>query len=173
MATKILYIHGGADLYGASRVVLRIVTRLDKKVFEPYVILPYEGPLAEALRAEGVPTVIMKSLSVISRRVFHSWRIIPFLCMIPLSAIALLRFIKQHNIALVHTNTGIIVSAGLAAKLAGVPHIWHVHDSFHDFRKLWKFYSKYILWSSDKVICVSSAIAKQFDGEAEKVGSGQ
>jgi len=169
MATKILYIHGGADLYGASRVVLRIVRRLDKKVFDPCVILPYEGPLADALRAEGVHTVIMKSLSVISRRIFHSWRIIPFLFMIPLSVIALWRFMKRENIALVHTNTGIIVSAGLAARLAGIPHIWHVHDSFHEFRRLWKLYSKYILWSSDKVVCVSTAIAKQFDDDEEKV----
>jgi len=169
MARRILYIHNGCDLYGASRSLLRLVTRLDRAKFVPFVILPLEGPLAGALRKEGVHVTVMRSLSVISRSVFHSWRIIPFLLTIPVSVAVLAIFMKKTDIRLVHTNVGSVVSAGLAAKLAGVRHVWHLRDSFHDFGRLWKLYSRYVLWSSDKVICVSKAISAQFRDTRGKV----
>ncbi len=169
MSKKILYIHNGSDFYGASRSLLRLVTRIDRSKYEPLVILPSNGPLADALRAKGIPLYIMKSLSVISRHVFYSWRIVPFLLMIPFSVILLTRFIKKNKIDLVHTNLGTVVSTGLAARLAGVPHVWHVRDSFHEFSILWNLYSRHILWSSDKVVCVSTVIAKQFRDDKGKV----
>ena len=169
MINRILYIHNGSDLYGASRSLLRLVSRLDKARFEPLVILPSQGPLAEALRVNGVRVTIMRSLAVISRTVFHSWKILTFLFMVPLSAAVLVKFIRQNKIDLVHTNLGTVVSTGLAAKLARVPHIWHIRDSFHEYGSLWKLYSKYILWFSDKVICVSTPIAKQFHNDGGKV----
>ena len=169
MRKRILYIHNGSDFYGASRSLLRLVTRLDRTRYEPLVMLPSDGPLFDALQRHSVQVVVMKSLAVISRRRFQSWKVIPFLLLIPISVMALWQFIRRNHIDLVHTNTGSIVSAGLAAKLAGAPHIWHVRDSFHDFRNLWGIFSKYILWSSDRVVCVSNAIARQFRGMKGKV----
>jgi glycosyltransferase involved in cell wall biosynthesis len=56
----------------------------------------------------------------------------------------------------------VIPGPALAAKLAGVPHVWHVRDSFLEFRSLWRFYRKYITGLSDRVVTVSGAIAEQF-----------
>ena len=72
---RILYVHNGSDLYGASRSLLRLVTRLDRRRFDPHVLLPSDGPLAVALAAEGVPVTVMSSLSVMTRPVMRWWRL--------------------------------------------------------------------------------------------------
>lgn len=168
-AKRILYVHNGSDLYGASRSLLRLVARLDRKKFEPHVILPEVGPLCRALRLAGVPYTIQPSLAVISRKVLGSWRMLPFLGRVPASVLVLVRFIRRQRIDLVHTNVATVLTSGAAARLAGVPHVWHVRDSFEEFGRLWKAYSRYLLWSSAMVVCVSAAIARQFSRASAKV----
>ena len=159
---KILLVNNSADIYGASRSLLRLARRLRERGHEPLVLLPAPGPLGERLRASGVRTIIFPSLRVITRPVFASWRILPWLVGFLPSAIALSRLIKRENIDVVHTNTGVIVSSALAARLAGCPHVWHIRDWFQEFGPLWKPYSRYILANADRVLCVSEAIAGQF-----------
>lgn len=168
-APTILYIHGASDLYGASRSLLRLVTRIDRRRFNPCVVLPDDGPLVGALKRSGVPVIIMPSLSVVTRHVFHSLRLLQFLLRLPLSVLALASLIRRERVSIVHSNVGVAVSAGAAAKLAGVPHIWHVRDSFREFGVLWKGYARYILWSSVRVVCVSHAVAAQFQPGSPKV----
>jgi len=41
---RILYVAGGADMCGASRSLLRLVSLLDRRRFDPQVLLPYSLP---------------------------------------------------------------------------------------------------------------------------------
>lgn len=159
---KVLLVNNSADIYGASRSLLRLAYRLRELGHEPLVLLPELGPLDERLRDSGVRTVIFPSLRVITRPVLSSWRILPWLAGFLTSAIALARLVKRENIDVVHTNTGVIVSSALAARLARRPHVWHIRDWFQEFGPLWKPYSRYILANADRVLCVSRAIAGQF-----------
>lgn len=161
-AVRVLYVHNTADLYGASRSLLRLLSALDRTRFEPLVCLPAEGPLAGRVRKLRVPVFIFPALSVIERNVFLSWRLPFFLLSAPLSVLGLWRLIKRERIDLVHTNVGVILSSGPAALLARVPHVWHLRDWFQEFRWLWPVYSAWMLWISDCVIAVSEAIAGQF-----------
>src|SRR5262245_52051368 len=161
-STRILYVHHNADLYGASRSLVRLLKHLDRKRFLPLVVLSEDGPLRPAIEALGIKVIIHDNLSVIRRPAFRFWRIILFVLQIPISVFFLWRLIRRHQIDLVHTNSGIIISPGVAAKLAGVPHIWHIRDWFQEFKAVWSVYSRYIVWSSRKVIAVSEAIAQQF-----------
>ncbi|MGO8702009.1 MAG: glycosyltransferase [Limisphaerales bacterium] len=154
--------NNGADIYGASRCLIRLLKALDRTRYTPLVVLPEDGPLRERIEALGVEVVLHPRLSVITRRVFRSWRILIFFVEFPFSVFFLWRLIRRRKIDLVHTNTGVMVSPGLAAKLAGVSHLWHVRDWFQEFRAIWKPYSSYILWSSDAVIAISNAVAGQF-----------
>jgi glycosyltransferase involved in cell wall biosynthesis len=158
---RILYVHHNADTYGASRSLLRLLGKLRRDRFEPIVVLSEDGPLRPLLEALQVE-VIVHPVSVITRPIFRSWRIVLFLANFPLSVLYIHRLIRRKSISLVHTNTGVLVSAGLAAKMAGVPHLWHIRDWFQEFRAFWLLYSKYILWSSRRVIAVSAAMARQF-----------
>jgi glycosyltransferase involved in cell wall biosynthesis len=167
MRPRILYVHNSADIYGASRSLVRLLRTLDRSRFEPLALLPAEGPLAEQLRAMAVPVTVFPQLSVITREVFHSWRLPFFALNIPLSALAMWRILKREKIALVHTNTGVILSPGPAAWLAGVPHVWHIRDWFQEFKSFWRFYETWMRRFSTRIIAVSGAIAGQFSDRAK------
>jgi glycosyltransferase involved in cell wall biosynthesis len=159
---RVLYIHNNADLYGASRMLLRWLKHLDRRQLEVLVMLPENGPLKELIEAEGVEVILHRRLSIITRPVFHSWRIILFGLNFPVSVISLWRLMRRRGIDAVYTNTGVIVSPALAAWLAGVPHIWHIREWFQEFRKWWPAYAWYIRTFSRRIITVSNAIAGQF-----------
>lgn len=159
---KILLINNSADIYGASRSLLRLACRLQQLGHDPLVLLPAPGPLDGRLHAAGIRTVISPSLRVITRPVLSSWRLVPWLAGFLPSTLQLAHLIKQEQVDIAHTNTGVIVSSALAARFAGCPHVWHIRDWFQEFGPLWKPYSRYILANADRVLCVSKAIAGQF-----------
>lgn len=159
---KILLVNNSADIYGASRSLLRLACKLREKGHEPVVLLPEDGPLAGRLRAADIRIETFPALRVITRPVLSSWRIIPWLVGLFPSALRLANLIKREHFDIVHTNTGVIVSSGLAAKIARRPHVWHVRDWFQEFGPLWNPYSRYILWSANRILCVSRPIASQF-----------
>ena len=159
---KILFVNNSADFYGASRSLFRLCARLDRSRFLPTVLLPCDGPLRPMLEASGIETLIFPGLRVITRPVLRSAKLLPWLLGFVPSAAALAKIARKKNFALIHTNTGVISNSALAARFAGIPHIWHIRDWFQEFGPLWKPYSRYILALSDKVPCVSGAIAAQF-----------
>lgn len=136
--------------------------------FLPTVVLPEEGPLKERIVELKVEVIVDPWLSVIDRSVFRSMRLVRFFFGFPISVFRLWRLIRSRRIELVHTNTGVMPSPALAAWFAGVPHLWHVRDSFLEFRALWKLYRLYITRLSEKVLAVSNPIAAQF-GRASNV----
>ena len=166
-ARRVLYLHNSADIYGASRSLVRLLGVLDRKKFEPLALLPSEGPLAEQLRALPVRVIIFPALSVIDRAVFKSWRLPFFLLGIPRSVLGLRAILRRERIDLVHTNTGVILSPGPAARLAGVPHVWHIRDWFQEFAGFWRFYEKWMRAFSTRIVAVSGPIAGQFTDRAK------
>jgi glycosyltransferase involved in cell wall biosynthesis len=116
----------------------------------------------------NVEVIVFRALSVIERPIFHSWQLPFFILNVPLSALRLRRILRREKIALVHTNTGVIVSSGLAAALAGVPHVWHIRDWFEEFKNSWRFYEAWMRAFSTRIIAVSEPVAAQFR-DREKV----
>jgi glycosyltransferase involved in cell wall biosynthesis len=164
---KVLLVNNSADVYGASRCLLRFVRNLDRQKFEPIVLIPGRGPLEGALAEAGVETILFPHLSTITRDVFHSWRLPPFLLRIPLSILRLRRLIRRERIDLVHTNTGVMLAPGPAAFLAGVPNVWHIRDYFQEFHTFWPLYAAYIRLFSRRILAVSTPVAEQFPRAAE------
>ena len=56
---RILYLHAGAEMYGADKVLLELIKRLDQTEFEAHVILPNDGVLVEALRQAGAKVEVI------------------------------------------------------------------------------------------------------------------
>jgi glycosyltransferase involved in cell wall biosynthesis len=164
---RILYVHNSADLYGASRSLIRLLQSLDRSRFQATVILPEDGPLKTAIENLGVRVLVDSSLAIVSR--YSSW-IMVIGYRFPISVRRLCKFIRKENIDLVHTNTGVILGPGLAAKMTGIPHIWHMRESFRATRpRLWEIYSVYIRMVSDKILAVSNAVAAQFSDRRKVV----
>ena len=161
---RILFVHSGSDLYGASRSLLRLSSRLTSDGFAVKAVLPHEGPLVSALQEKGVSVVIQKNLPVIERQSVESFTAILYLLSnVFFSIFDLSKILMQFKPHLIHTMTSVILSSGLAAKIAGIPHVWHIRESFGEFGKLWKYHQKYVLWLSSKVVCVSTPVAEQFE----------
>jgi len=152
-----------SDLYGASRCLLRLVVPLRRDGFDPVVVVPDQGPLVTELTRAGIHVVIMSSLPVVRRRVLKSWRLVPFLLSVLPSVVQFYLLIRRCQVDLVHTNTGVIFTSPIAARLAGVAHVWHVREVFADeFGFMWRLYRVLILRLSDRVLCVSQPVARQF-----------
>jgi glycosyltransferase involved in cell wall biosynthesis len=160
---KILFIHSGVDLYGASRSLLRLSTRLVKDGHEVYAVLPSNGQLCPELQKEGVHVIIQKGLMTIVRE--EHKRTIQFIRLIfryIATIIQLLVIIKPLNPDIIHTMTAVIPSPAIAAKILRKTHIWHIRESFSEFPTLWKFYQQYIYTFSDRIISVSTPVSEQF-----------
>lgn len=166
---KICFIHHNADLYGSSRSLWRLSRRLVRDGHSVVVVMPVEGPLYVALQDDGVECIVCRSIALIDRYQIRSWRgrfSFLFTCLI--SPFVLAAVIRRVRPDVVHTNVSVILTSGLAARLVGCPHIMHVRESYDDFRWLWKLYRRVILSGSDRVVCISRAVAQQFP-ESKKI----
>ncbi len=160
---RILFVHSPADLYGASRSLLRMASRLASEGHCVCVLLPGEGLLVPCLRNAGVQVILDPGLAFVSRQEFRQWRhtiLFPF--RVIHSCARTVRFARQFRPDLVHTNTALLLPGGIVARLLGVPHLWHVREVFSEFAGFWRFYQWFLFAFSDRILCVSQAAARQF-----------
>lgn len=115
---KICYLsESSGDWGGASRVLFTNLKMLDKERFEPWVLLPGEGPIIEDLDAWGVSWRLWRGFTEPG----DPWRYLKAL-------FGFGRFLRHHRFAIVHANHAYWRPAEiLAAKLIGVPVITHYH----------------------------------------------
>lgn len=128
---NILVVHNNNDLYGGDKVLLELLSRLDRARFVPFVVLPTDtrhiNRFSPELERLGIEYRFLP-LGVLRRRYFKPWRLPRFAFEVLAGTRALLRLIKEKNIALVHTNTNTILAGPIAARIARLPHIWSIHE---------------------------------------------
>jgi len=159
----ILYVHSSADLYGSDRCLLDVVKNLDRDRFRPVVILPYRGILSEEIERAGVK-VIHQDPWVLRKVIFRAKKFKGYFMNLPSYVKGIMKIIKEEKVSLVHSNTGVVLGGALAAKLCGLPHVWHLREFFSDFPFLWYFYSHFMGIMSGKIVCISDAVASQLPG---------
>ncbi|MBK1712487.1 hypothetical protein CKO43_06795 [Rubrivivax gelatinosus] len=124
---KLLFVHAGAELYGADRILLELVGGLLQAGHECRVVLPGDGPLRPAL--EGVGAVVgLHNLGVLRRRYFTPAGLLNRALRLKRAVAFISGLIRDHGIEVVHTNTTAVFAGALAARRCGVPHVWHVHE---------------------------------------------
>jgi glycosyltransferase involved in cell wall biosynthesis len=78
-------------------------------------------------------------------------------------AVALRSLLRRREVALVHSNTSVVLGGAAAAGLASIPHVWQVREIYASFARLWPPYRR-LLGTASALPCVSEATAAQFDG---------
>jgi glycosyltransferase involved in cell wall biosynthesis len=73
------------------------------------------------------------------------------------------RLCRARDVALVHTNTSVTLGGAAAARLAGIPHVWHVREIYAGFDRWFPAYRRLLL-TADALPCVSRATCEQFGG---------
>jgi glycosyltransferase involved in cell wall biosynthesis len=140
---------------------------LDPKRYTPLVVLPEaEGPLAGDLARLGVE-VIARPLAVVRRGELSALGLTSLSARLAADSAALVRLIRQRQVALVHSNTSVVLSGAPAAAAARVPHVWHVREIYAQWGRLFPWHRR-LLASADALPCVSVATSLQFGG-AERV----
>lgn len=160
---NVLLVHNVADVYGASRSLLRWATRLVQEGHRVRVVLPAEGVLSQRLQAVGAVLILDQHLPVLHRnRLRHPGAILALGLDYRRSRHRAGRLLKEDPPDLVHTNTcTILPSWGRAACAVGIPHITHIRESFHDFGPLWRIFQWILGRCSDRLVAVSAAMAEQ------------
>jgi glycosyltransferase involved in cell wall biosynthesis len=162
-----LFFDHTAAMSGGEIALLNLVCHLDLKKIKPVVVLGAEGPLAEQLRPIVETHVLPLSPRVTGQRKDN----LGIRTLFRLADIAtvwvyvrrLVRFIRAHDIDLVHTNSlKADIIGGFAGLLSSRPVIWHVRDRIEDdylpqavawtFRLLCRLVPSYVITNSSATL---------------------
>jgi glycosyltransferase involved in cell wall biosynthesis len=163
---NIVFFDHTSKISGGEIALLNLVKTLDKSRYKPIVILCAEGPLVESLRNANIEThVLPLDVEVLETRK-DSLGMSSILQLRKASSILnyigkLSTFLRKLDADLVHANSlkSDIIGA-FAAKLAGVPVIWHVRDRIADDylpRKVVRLFRWMCAYVPDHVIAISEA----------------
>ena len=154
---KILITHSSNDNYGASKVLINIIDIFIKKGFEIYLFLPCKGPLNnnDILKKTNLKII---NLGVFRKKYFTFFGLINRLYFVIKSSIYTKKFIKKNQIDLVYINTSTIISPSIAAKFAGIPSIYHVHEIPKSSSIYAKFITVFLNNFARNIICVSKSV---------------
>jgi len=168
---NILVVHNNNDFYGAEKVLLELLSRLDRSRFVPIVVLPTDtrhinrlSPELEKLNIE----CCFIPLGVLRRKYFKLQKLPRFGFEVLAGVRQLVRLIRKRNIALVHTNTNTILASPLAARLTRVPHIWSIHELMVEPATVRSALHYMIPRFSTRVVTVSQAVREHMLKDAAK-----
>src|SRR6266850_4185413 len=160
---KILFYNHTGQASGAERLLTMILGRLHRDNFEPIVVCPESGALAEMVADLRVPVETVKGLEArFTWRVDHLARY----CKSFLQVMGHLRSkVSSIEPDLIHANS---IRAGLVATAATfgleTPVVWHLHDLMprHPLSTLIRIFAS--LSKRTRMIAVSDAVARNFRG---------
>lgn len=167
---RVLFVDHQADLKGGGeRDMVDLVDGLGAFPVEVHAALPAEGPLAQALRARGVEVHLVgmgEDLRRVSRwdLARRPWVGLRHAGAAGLAAVRLARLARRLRVDVVHSHSmKAHVLAAPAARVAGVPHVWHAKDILED-GWLRRAFTAMAGATAARVVCISHAVARPFAG---------
>ena len=159
---NILYLHAGAELYGADIVLLELLKNINKNKYNPYVVLPCNGPLVDKLRENNINVEII-NYPILRRKYFNLIGMINYIKDYIKYSNKLKQICKREKINIIHTNTTAVLEGVYLKKKLSLPHIWHIHEIIVKPRFIHKFLSFMVSKFSDEVVTVSKAVKGHLD----------
>lgn len=153
---KVLYLHAGAEMYGADKILLEIVTGIDKNKFIPLVVLPEHGVLEEALQSSGI-TVQVLNYPILRRKFFTPLGLIRYIYNYFKYGRRLSKIVRKEQIDLIHVNTAAVLEGIYIKTVTKVPILWHIHEIILSPELVYKVTSYLIGKFANKIITVSKA----------------
>ena len=139
---RVLYLTHYAELYGANRSLLDLVTGSSRMgAVEPFVVLAADGPMAAALQRAGIGHAVVPFVPWMHKQVYSGRAHHRLLQRIRNRRAAherdrvneeasqrIIATAKEHRAQVVHTNSSVIGIGGPIARRLGVPHVWHIRE---------------------------------------------
>jgi len=124
---KICFLSHSSELNGAELNLIQIIEGIDRQKFSPSLVVPRRGLLSEEANRLGIEVKIIPAKWWLTEKE-RAWKQpIARLWNIP-SVRALTHWIRKEKIDLVFTNSCASFNGALAAKKAGVLHVWYIHE---------------------------------------------
>jgi hypothetical protein len=123
---RVLVAHPSADTYGSDRQMVESLYGLQAAGWHVTVALPEPGPLVELLPG---PDLDLAPFPVLRKALLRPGALLRLLARLPLDLARLVRRIRAAAPDVVYVNTVTIPWWTLAARLAGVPALVHVHEA--------------------------------------------
>lgn len=155
---KILYLHAGAEMYGADKVLLELIKGLDKKEFEAHVILPNDGILVQALEEVGASVRVL-DYPILRRKYFNPKGIFDYFASYNRFSKQIAAYAREQGINLVHNNTTAVLEGIYLKRKLRLPLIWHVHEIIVKPKLISDFINFLMGRYADKIVTVSEAVA--------------
>lgn len=155
---RILYLHAGAEMYGADKVLLELIKGLDSKEFEAHVILPNDGVLVEALRQVGAKVSVL-DYPILRRKYFNPKGIADYIRSYNFYAKQIALYAREHSIDMVHNNTAAVLEGIYLKRKLKLPLIWHIHEIIVKPKAISDFINMLMGRYADKIVTVSQAVA--------------
>jgi len=165
----VLFVSHSSERNGAERMLLDVLCGLDRGKFRPFLALPRTGSLQREAEEAGITTRVLPMKWSLTER-SKTWKQ-------PLTrawnfpgVIRMARLIRNEAVDLVVTNTSAIWTGAFAARRAGVPHVWFVHEILDGENPLLSYIlgRKALIRRMDELACRivanSRASARAFEG---------
>ena len=153
---RLLVAHPSPDVYGSDRQLLETTGGALDAGWEVEVVVPHEGPLLPLLREQGA-TVRVLAFPVLRKAVLHPVRLPAFAVSLVVASWRLARALRRRRVDVLYVNTVTIPVWLVAARLARVPVLCHVHEAEEDAPRLLSAAITAPLLLADRVLTNSRA----------------
>lgn len=129
----LLFVAHDSGMFGAQRMLLTILQTLNRQLYRPVVVAPRPGAFVDAARETGAEVHFVPWLRWVPEagavnavgRARMALRLVRGL---PRTVSALRGIINLVRPKLIYSNTVVCVEGAVAARIEGIPHIWHIHE---------------------------------------------
>ncbi|HFI0710403.1 TPA: glycosyltransferase family 4 protein [Streptococcus suis] len=154
---KILYLHAGAEMYGADKVLRDLIAGLDKSQFEAHVILPNSGVLVEELQKVGAMVSVLE-YPILRRKYFNPKGLFTYITSYTNFSKKIVDYAKKNEIDIIHNNTTAVLEGIYIKRKLGIPLVWHVHEIIMKPKIIASVINMLMGVYADKIITVSNAV---------------
>lgn len=154
-------------MYGSDIALLNILKKINKKKYNTFVILPYDGVLVSKLKELDI-NVFITNLAVIRRKNLNIKGLINYSFDFINSYRYLKEFIKNNSIDLFYTNTSTIFVGAIASRKCEIKNVWQVREIITKRSENY-IISKIINRYADIVISNSKSTASSLNVDSNKI----
>ena len=158
--------HSGAE-GGAGQALLEAIDALAARGVEARVIVPARGRLSRECDARGIPWTALPYTWWMGEET-PLWKRLLKVAINGLLTLPLALRLRLWRCDIAYSNSLTICIGAWSAKLAGLPHIWHVHEFGYEHHRLSfdlgaAFSLRQLARLSDACIVASRALAEKFE----------
>jgi predicted outer membrane repeat protein len=124
---SVLCVSHSSERNGAELWLLETLRHLDRKVFAPALVVPRPGPMVSEAEAAGVPVEVVLMKWWVTEKT-NVWRQPAAWAMNRRAVNRIAAIARTRGAHVVLSNSAATFGGALAAKKAGLPHVWSLHE---------------------------------------------